>query len=202
MLALASHIPLRLLATRVWLAVLAFTGAIALPAIFLTPGNTVYRLPLVDWQVTVQGLRTAAFLILRGETAATLAMLLVLSTLWTHLLRALRYFHAPVAIVAILGMTYRYMFLFLATARDMFESRESRMVGVLAPADRRRLAAASAGVLLGKTLQASGEVHMAMLARGFRGEIHLLDDFEMRSYDWLRLAAFVSVAIMAAWVGR
>ena len=48
-------------------------------------------------------------------------------------------------------MTYRYMFLFLATARDMFESRESRIVGVLQPADRRRLAAASAGVLLGKT---------------------------------------------------
>jgi cobalt/nickel transport system permease protein len=202
MLALASHIPLRLLAARVWLAVLAFTGAIALPAIFLTPGNTIYRLPLVDWQVTIQGLRTAAFLILRGETAATLAMLLVLSTLWTHLLRALRYFRAPVVIVAILGMTYRYMFLFLATARDMFESRESRMVGLLEPADRRRLAAASAGVLLGKTLQASGEVHMAMLARGFRGEIHLLDDFEMRSYDWLRLAAFVSAAVLAVWVGR
>src|ERR1035438_1250600 len=140
-LALASHIPMRLLAARVWLAVLAFTGAIALPAIFLTPGAAVWHLPLLEWPVTKQGLRGAGFLILRAETSATLAMLLILTTLWTRLLRALRYFRAPVVVVAILGMTYRYMFLLLATARDMFESRESRIVGVLEPADRRRLAA-------------------------------------------------------------
>ena len=201
-LALASHIPMRLLAARVWLAVLAFTGAIAVPAIFLTPGAAVWRLPLLDWPVTQQGLRSAGFLILRAETAATLSMLLILTTLWTRLLRAMRYFRAPVVVVAILGMTYRYMFLFLATARDMFESRESRMVGVLEPADRRRLAAASAGVLLGKTLQVSGEVHMAMQARGFRGEIRLLDELQMRPNDWLRLAAFVGAATFAVWLGR
>jgi cobalt/nickel transport system permease protein len=187
---------------RLWLAVLAFTGAIALPAIFLTPGAAVWRLPLVEWQVTQQGLRSAGFLILRAETAATLSMLLILTTLWTRLLRALRYFRAPVVVVAILGMTYRYMFLFLATARDMFESRESRMVGVLEPADRRRMAAASAGVLLGKTLQVSGEVHLAMQARGFRGEIRLLDELQMRPNDWLRLAAFVGAATLAVWLGR
>ena len=201
-LALASHIPMRLLAARVWLAVLAFTGAIAVPAIFLTPGATVWRLPLVEWAVTQQGLRSAGFLILRAETAATLSMLLILTTLWTRLLRAMRYLRVPVVVVAILGMTYRYMFLFLATARDMFESRESRMVGVLVPADRRRLAAASAGVLLGKTLQVSGEVHMAMQARGFRGEIRLLDELQMRPNDWLRLAAFVGAATLAVWLGR
>jgi cobalt ECF transporter T component CbiQ len=201
-LAVISHVPIRLLAARVWLVVLAFTGAIALPAIFLTPGAAIWRVPLLDWPLTQQGLRSAGFLILRAETAATLSTLLILTTLWTRMLRALRYFRAPVMMVAILGMTYRYMFLFLATARDMFESRESRMVGVLEPADRRRLAAASAGVLLGKTLQVSGEVHMAMQARGFRGEIRLLDELQMRSTDWLRLAAFVGAATLAVWLGR
>jgi cobalt ECF transporter T component CbiQ len=201
-LALASHIPVRLLAARVWLAVLAFTGAVALPAIFLTPGAALWRLPLLRWPLTEQGLRSAAFLVLRAETAATLSMLLILTTLWTRLLHALRYFRAPAALVAILGMSYRYMFLFLATARDMFESRESRLVGVLAPSDRRRLAAASAGVLLGKTLQVSGEVHMAMQARGFRGEVRLLNELQMRTYDWLRLAAFVGTATLALWLGR
>jgi cobalt/nickel transport system permease protein len=152
--------------------------------------------------VTEQGLRAASFLILRAETAATLSVLLVLSTLWTHLLRALRYFRMPVVLVAILGMTYRYMFLFLQTAEDMFESRETRMVGILEPADRRRLAAASAGVLLGKTMQVSSEVHTAMQARGFRGEIRLLDELEMRTGDWLRLAAFVGTAGIVVWLGR
>jgi len=201
-LAVASRVPLRLVAARVWIAVLAFTGVIALPAIFLTPGSVLCRVPLLDWPVTQQGLRGAGFLLLRAETAATLAALLVMTTLWTRLLHALRYFRVPVTIVAILGMTYRYMFLFLATAQDMFESRESRIVGILEPHQRRRLAAASAGVLLGKTLQMSGEVHTAMQARGYRGEIRLLDELQLRARDWLRLAAFVGVAVLAVWVGR
>ena len=77
----------------------------------------------------------------------------------------------PVVIVVILGMAYRYIFLLLESARDMLESRRSRMVGGLTGPDRRRLAAASVGVLMSKTMQLSGDVYSAMLARGFRGEV-------------------------------
>ena len=58
-LALGSGIPLRLLATRVWLAVLLFTGMIALPAVFLTPGEPLARLPVLQWPVTWQGVHAA-----------------------------------------------------------------------------------------------------------------------------------------------
>jgi hypothetical protein len=47
LLAVSSQIPIRILATKVWISVLAFTGVIALPAIFLTPGVTVFRVPVV-----------------------------------------------------------------------------------------------------------------------------------------------------------
>jgi cobalt/nickel transport system permease protein len=202
LLALASRITVRTLATKVWIAVLIFTGAIALPAIFLTPGAIAYRVPVLDWTVTYTGLRTASFLILRAETAATLAVLLILCTLWTQLLRALRFFRTPAILIAILGMTYRYIFLLVQTAQDMFEAREARLIGVLEPAERRRLAAASAGLLLGKTIHLSGEVHLAMQARGFRGEVRLLDEPSMRSKDWLGLSAFAGIACSAMWLGR
>jgi cobalt/nickel transport system permease protein len=202
LLALVSHISLRVLATRIWIAVLLFTGTIALPALFLTPGTTLYQLPILDWAVSYQGLRSAAFLILRAETAATFSVLLILCTLWIQLLHALRFFRLPAILVVIAGMTYRYIFLLLQTARDMFEAREARLVGTLQPSDRRRLAAASAGVLLGKTLQLSSDVHLAMQARGFRGEVHILDDPQMRLQDWLPLAAFATAACAAIWWGR
>lgn len=202
LLAVWSSIPLKLLAGRIWLAVLAFTGLIALPAIFLTPGDPLYRLPVLHWTITAQGLNGAAFLLLRAETSATLAVILVLTTLWTQLLRALRILHVPVVLVVILGMTYRYIFLFLQIAQDMFEAREARLIGVLEPTHRRRLAAASAGVLLEKSLQVSGEVHMAMQARGFRGEIRLLEELRMNAADWLKLGAFLALAFAAVWLGR
>jgi energy-coupling factor transporter transmembrane protein EcfT len=93
--------------------------------------------------------------------------------------------------VVILGMTYRYIFLMLQIAQDMFESRQSRMVGTLDGADRRRLASASVGVLLSKSIQLSGDVYLAMLSRGFRGEIYTLDDFQMRARDWIALAGLL-----------
>ena len=202
LLSIASRVPLGVLATSIWIAVLAFTGVIAVPALFLTSGDPSFRLPLLHWAVTHQGLRSASFLVLRAETAATLAALLILCTPGAQLLRALRWFRLPAVVVTIAGMTYRYLFLFVQTAQEMFEAREARLIGVLEPADRRRLAAASAGLLLGKSLQLSGEVHLAMQARGFRGDIRLLDDPALGAIDWLGLAAFAGAACAAVWLGR
>lgn len=101
------------LAKQVWASVLAFTGTIALPAIFHVPGDVLLRIPILQWPVTLQGLRSAAFLLGRSETAATLALLMILCTPWPHVLKALRVFRLPVMLVVILGMTHRYVFTFL-----------------------------------------------------------------------------------------
>jgi cobalt/nickel transport system permease protein len=197
LLALLSRIPIQKLATWIWLPVILFTGAIALPALFLTPGRT--ALSFGGFVITEQGVRAAGFLISRAETTATLSSLLVLTTPWPAVLRALRTFRCPVVVVVILGMTYRYIFVILQTAFEMLESRKSRTVGTMPPRERRRLAASSVGVLLGKSLQLSGDVHLAMQSRGFRGEIHLLEDFRARTSDWLWLTGFTSIAIAGIW---
>jgi cobalt ECF transporter T component CbiQ len=201
-LAAASRIPIGILASRAWLGALAFTGAIAVPALFLTPGVPVYRVPGLNWVVTAPGLTTASYLLLRVETAATLALTLVFTTPWMHELKALRVFRVPVVFVVILGMTSRYILLLLETAQEMFESRKSRGVGALDGTDRRRIAAASAGVLLSRTFQLSGDVYLAMQARGFRGEVYLLDEFNMRRLDWAALAGFAALAAAGVWAGR
>jgi cobalt/nickel transport system permease protein len=196
--AAASRISLFDLARWVWTPVLLFTGCIALPAIFITPGARISG----SWPITVQGVHTASTLILRAEAAVSLSMLLVLTTRWAHILKALRVLRLPVVFIVILGMTYRYLFLILETALDMFESRESRTVGVLEGPDRRRLATATVGVLLSKSYHLSADVHLAMQSRGFRGEVYMLDDFEMRRIDWCWLFFFFFIASAVVWVGR
>jgi cobalt/nickel transport system permease protein len=89
----------------------------------------------------------------------------------------------------------------LQIARDMFESRQSRMIGTLEGTDQRRLAAASVGVLLGKSFQLSNDVYMAMQSRGFRGEVFTLDEFQMQRSDWGALIGFIVVAGIAFWFG-
>jgi cobalt/nickel transport system permease protein len=201
-IAVASRVSLVSLAKRVWLVVLGFTGLIALPALFVTPGETLLAIPVLHLAISVEGVRTAALLILRVETAATLTTVLVLCTPWTHTLKALRSLHLPAEVVTMLAMTHRYIFLLIETANQMFESRESRTVGMLSGAERRRVTARTAGVLLSKSMELSQEVYLAMLSRGFRGEVRLFTDFRMKLRDYLGLTAFLGVGCLAAWVGR
>ncbi len=201
-LAALSFLSIWMIATRVWFATLTFSAAFAVPALFLTPGTVFYTLPGLLWTITWQGLTTAGFLVLRSETAATLALVLVFTTPWIHILKALRFFRVPVVFVVILGMTCRYILLLLENAHEMFESRKSRTVGPMNRGEQRRIAIASTGALLSRTFQLSGEVYLAMQARGFRGEVYILDDFRMQTLDWLAVIGFSGLTAGLVWVGR
>jgi len=195
-LAVCSNVRMQLLAKRAWLPALAFSGVLALPSLFLIPG------PHVFYTVTGPGLTAAAFLLGRVLTATTLSLLLVLTTEWNRVLKALRFFHIPVSVVVMLGMTYRYLFLLLKTAHDMFESRRTRMVGTMEESERQRLASASVGILLEKSISLSQEIHLAMQARGFRGEVYLLDEPAMKRASWLQLVGFAAMSAAVMVFGR
>jgi len=198
-LAFFSHVTLARLSKQVWVSVLLFTGVLAVPAMVLVPGHSIWQIPLLHWNLTLQGLRSAAFLIGRAETSATFALLLILTTPWTHVLKAMRCLGAPVVLVALLGMTHRYIFVMLQTALQMFEARRSRIVAPMDGAQQRKIVAAAAGVLLTKTFQLSTDVHLAMLSRGYRGEVHLLDEFHTRRRDWLALFCALAVPVLISW---
>jgi energy-coupling factor transporter transmembrane protein EcfT len=60
----------------------------------------------------------------------------------------------------------------------------------------------TAGVLLGKSIQMSDDVYQAMTSRGFRGEIHVMDEFRMTSRDWGFVFAIAALACGTWWIGR
>jgi cobalt ECF transporter T component CbiQ len=190
--ALSRLSPVRLF-RQVWLGVLLFSGAIVLPAVFLVPGEALVHLPILGWPVTVQGVKSAAFVIGRAETSATFAVLLILTTPWPHVLKALSSLGVPVAVVALLGMTYRYVFVLLRMATDLADARRSRVMSGMNRKARRHLLLSTIGVLLSKSMALATDIHMAMLSRGYNGEVRLLDDFRTRPRDWMFLAAALAV---------
>jgi cobalt/nickel transport system permease protein len=201
LLAWRSSIPMGFFVKRVWLLMPFFTGIIALPAFFITPGPPLVQLPW-GWIITRTGAQTALFLLLRVSTSVSIAILLVLTTPWNTVLKSLGVLRIPDVFVLILGMTYRYIYLFLHTVNDMFLSRKSRVVGRLSGGEQRRLIASTAGTLLGKTLHLSGEVYLAMQSRGFYGFPRTLDTFKMRAADWLALVVVLFTVAVAIWLGR
>lgn len=194
-----SRIPVGTLARRAWGSVLLLTLALAVPALFLTPGEIALRLPL-GATVTWPGLRSAGYLLLRVETAATFSALLILSTPWMHVLKGLRVLRIPVILVVILSLTCRYIILLLQTAEEMFEARESRRVGKMPAKAQRQVMVSSVGVLFAKTMSLSEDVFLAMRSRGYRGEVYLLSNFTMCGRDWVAMAAFLSIASTPLWL--
>jgi len=191
LLALAARIPLGFFIKRVWVFVPLFAGAIALPAIFnlITPGRTVVTLiNLSDpWRwgpihfpneitITEQGLRGAALFVTRVATSVSFTVLLVLTTKWARLLKALSVLRFPQVGILILGMTYRYIFLFLRVVEAMFLARRSRTVGPTQIGEQHNWIAARLGFLLGKSYHLSNEVYLAMLSRGWNGQARSLDN--------------------------
>jgi cobalt/nickel transport system permease protein len=200
-LAWASAVPMVFYIKRVWLFMPFFTGIVAIPALFITPGPALVHLPF-GLVITQSGLVSALFLLLRVGTSVSAAVLLVLSTPWNTVLKALGVMRLPDVVVLILGMTYRYIYLFLQAANEMFLSRQSRILRRLDGASERRLVAASAGTLLNRSLQLSSEVYLAMQSRGFRGTPRTMDTFQMQGRDWLFAALTLMITAAAIWLGR
>lgn len=209
--AVASSVPAVFFVKRVWLFIPVFAGVIVLPSVFsvVRPGDPLLVLwdfgrevDLGPWSlgtslaITRQGLEGAALLVMRVAVSVSLAVLVALSTRWSELLQALRSFRVPAVFVLILSMTYRYIYLLLGLAADMYEARASRLSGSAGPREDRRFAAASAGSLLGKSFALSADVYAAMVSRGYRGEPHSRRHLRLSPADLLGATAAVAVAAL------
>jgi len=170
---------------RIWIFMPFYSALVAVPALFLTPGKM--WIQIGSLVITEQGARTAAFLVLRVATSVSFMLLLVSTTAWPRLLKALRSLRFPKILIVLLAMTYRYIYVLLQTANSLFLARTSRRVGPETWQSTGQWTGAMLTALLGKSSHLSNEVYLAMQSRGFRGEPVIYRDFQMKTTDigWL-----------------
>ena len=196
LLARLSLLPMGAFVRRAWLGIPLFAAVVVLPSLFLLPGEplVVLNVSFLRLAISDNAVAGAALFVARVGASVSAALLLISTTRWTELLRALRVLKMPESIVVVLGMTYRYLFLFLHAANNLFLARASRMVGVTTGGEQRRWVAGAAGALMGRSMKMSNDVVLAMQARGFAGEVRTAAGDEMRDQDWLFLALGIALA--------
>lgn len=204
-----SKIPLKFFLKRVWIFLPFFTGIIALPAIFniFSPGQVfvnLFNIPLLNitLSITRPGITAAAFLILRVSTSVAFMMLLILTTRWMDILKALEVIRVPSILITILGMTYRYIFVLLSITDNMILARKSRLVGRLSGKEERRILLSSLGVLFMKSFSLSEEVYLAMLSRGYRGKVYTLNNFIFTKKDIFLVYLSISICLGIMLINR
>lgn len=216
-LAILSRIKPAFFLKRVWVVLLFFVGIIALPATLnlFTPGETVWILFSIgrSWQfgpyslpaeiaITRPGVFSALLLVGRVSTSLSLVLLLVLTTSWPSLLKALRSLLLPQIYVQTLSMTLRYLVLLSRIVQEMCLAKKSRTIRVGKTRVEQRWVAAQLGTLFKWSMQLSIEVHRAMVARGFQGEVRILSSFRIRNRDYLWVASCAFLSMVLVYYGR
>jgi cobalt/nickel transport system permease protein len=204
--AASSRIEVGRFVRRVWLVVPLFTGLVVLPATLnlITPGEVVVGLghPFGhELGITAQGLHGAVVIVLRVGASVSIATLLALTTPWPALLAALRALRVPRAFVLVAGMAYRYLFVLLGVVEDMYMARKARAAGtrsrgVVASRAGRASVAAAAATLFARAYAMADDVHLAMVARGWRGEARTLRPAALRGVDVLFALASLLTAVL------
>lgn len=210
LLAALSAIPGRRL-LRVWQVVPLFSAAVMLPALFnvVTPGRdliTIWRFaaPLrhlpATLTITDNGLLVAGRFVLRSAVCLTLALLLTLSTRTHRLFHGLRALGAPMLFVMLLSMMERYLTLFVRAAQEIHMARISRSIALAGIRREQAWVAAGMGALFRRTQALGNAVHLAMLSRGYTGEVHLLDKprWQVADWAWLMIASGFTVIMLIA----
>jgi len=202
-LAAFSRIPLGFFLKRVWFFVPLVSAAIVLPALLniITPGEPVWTLMKLDhphaWgpylipreiAVTRQGLWGGIVFTSRVAASVSFAVLFTLTAIWGELFAGLRALFVPRIFVITLGMTERYLFVFLRMIQDMYRARKSRTIRPLSAAAERNWIASRIGATFKKSVEMSADVYQAMLSRGFHGDFPSINRFQVARADYFWLA--------------
>lgn len=187
-LAYFSNIHIGFFLKRTWIFIPIFSFFIAIPAIFsiFTPGKALFivNMPGAEIIITHQGLFGAILFVMRVLSSVSFAVLLSITTKHFVLLKVLRIFGIPQIFIMTLGMTYRYIYLFLEVVENTYLAIKSRVGTQLHYKKGQHIVAWNISSLWQRSYYLNEAVYKAMLSRGYTGEPIILDDFKTKLRDW------------------
>lgn len=179
----------------------------AIPLMLTIPGPAVLSFGLGSWHfaVTVPGIERFLSVACKSWLSVQAAIVLAATTEFPQLLRALRALKLPRLLVAVIGLMWRYLFVLVDEALRLLRARSARSGHTDAqsnPAARRsggslgwraRVVGGMAGSLFLRAFERSDRIYVAMLARGYDGEIRSFDLPALRTGEILMMTAVLAL---------
>jgi len=161
----------------------------AVPLMFTIEGRHLFSISLGSWTLnaSIEGVLHFVNVALKSWLSIQAAILLASSTPFPDLLVAMRSVRIPRLLVAMFGLMWRYLFVFADEALRLIRARASRS-GTPALSEtgqrqnrtggsiiwRARVAGGMAGNLFLRAFERSDRIYVAMLSRGYDGEVRSL----------------------------
>ncbi len=201
------------LLTRIKLSVLSKRGLLALPLI-------VSAIPLVFWgpephmqipllmgitlNISQKGLFQFLSILIKSWISVQIAFLLISSTRFPDILRAMRAIRIPVLLLTIMGLMWRYLFVIIDEAKRLLRARASRSVSSMTGsrqggslAWRAKTAGGMAGNLFLRSLERSDRVYAAMYARGYNGQPMVMENRPLYQNErWMTITGLMLLGLV------
>ena len=145
------------------------------------------------------GWLTAGSLLIRFVLGMAALIALASTTRFPAMLKALEKLGVPKLLVMQLRFLYRYLFVLMDQAMHMRQARLARDAGHGPTRWGWQAGAGQVGALFVRTLEQAERTHLAMVARGYDGTIHLSKQLRWRGRDWAFLAATASYLVAVRW---
>ena len=172
-------------------------GEIILPIVRLPKSYNfwIYHIP-ADIGLTREGIDGVAMLTLRVINSLSLSFLVLYTTPFHEIIRALKVLKVPDSFLIIMTLCYKYIFIFSKTVEDMHLAKKSRVVRELNHAEAREWIAGRMAFIFRKSRLKCEEVFKAMIGRGFSDSIKFYGFGKMRMADWFAAIFLFFAAIL------
>ena len=176
-------------------------GELILPVITLPHPYEflIYHIPK-EIGLTRQGVDGVMMLCLRMMNSLTISLLVIHTTPFHRIIKALQVFRVPQAFLLIITLSYKYIFIFAKTVEGMYFARKSRLVGMVRDDEAREWVVGRIAHMFRKSMSRYEEVFRAMVARGFAEEVRLSDIGELTTTDRLSGGFFLLAGIFILWM--
>jgi cobalt/nickel transport system permease protein len=175
----------------------------AIPLILTIPGKPIFSFSAGPWMIhgSYPGLVRFTSIAIKSWLSVQAAIVLAASTTFPDLLVAMRALHVPQLLVSIFGLMWRYMFVLVDEASRLIRARASRSGHSDLPGARpggsfswrARVTGGMAGSLFLRAFERSDRIYMAMVSRGYDGEVRTLPLPAIQPAQWVILIASLSL---------
>ncbi len=142
----------------------------------------------------------ALLLTIRILDSVIALLILVTTTPFFDLLKALRWFKVPWIISSLILFTYRFIFVFIDELERMKLARKARgfsSKGSLLNGDVLKVISYTIGMVLVRSNKRAGRIYNALLCRGYDGEVRTLNKMKLRPRDAAFASAFGLMAVIS-----
>lgn len=207
---IASRLTISEVYRKIFFLAFIFGFIIVLPASLnvITPGEIVFRVIKLNkslhfWVydipreigITDNGIRVVLMFFLRVLNSISFALLIVYTTSFPSLLKALKITGVPDTFLMIISLAYKYIFVLSRTIEETYFALKSRLIGNIRDSGIRKLAGGRIFFIYKRSRIIYEGTYNAMVSRGYQGKFKLPVRNHFTSGDIISLVVIAAACI-------